>query len=372
MIAGAAGASAAGPTLVTAYRGDVDSWGAFAVSIGNHQVTSLQGTSGGVPCGNGAQIDPVTFTLAAPVPVTDGKFQAAGTTTDDYNDTIQWSLAASVSVTRTISGSVTVTGPEPATHATTCSKTFRVAAIVPPRNLPPDLDTNFLDATSPTANPVAPEVHFDYRHGVVTHLSANAGTECGQSEFPATLDTTAYRLDPVQANGGRFRVVADVLDDYSVVTHVVVAGRIDGKVARGTISSSRYWDVNGTLEHCTRHLRWVARSAHASTSVGGAFYDADPYRYGKPGAWSYYFAVKPYNCAARIGAVRFAVGGTSRTVPCDATRKVGPLKPMHDYELTAVAIRTSRGKALGDVRLGPSLLYLPGDDAAWEPAPYIP
>jgi hypothetical protein len=367
------GVFGAGPAFATDYQGDVDSWAKFSVTIDNHEVTALGGTSGGVPCGDGVQIDPVAFALASPVPVTNGKFQAAGTAKDDYNDTVQWSLSASVSVTRTISGTVTITGPEPATHATTCSKTFPVTAIIPPRNLAPKLTTNFVDATSPTANPVAPAVYFDYRHGVITHLSANAGTDCNQTEFPARLYTTAYRLDPVQVNGGRFKVVADVLDDYSVVTHVIVTGRIKGKVARGTISSSRHWDVNGTVEHCTRHLRWVARSTHASPSIGGAFYDVQPYRYGKPGAWHYYFAVRPYNCVNHVTAVRFAVGGgPSRTVACNALRKVGPLTPMRDYHITVTAIRTRRGKVIGKERLGTSLVYLPGDDAAWTPAPRIP
>jgi hypothetical protein len=367
------GVFGAGPAFATSYQGDVDSFGKLAVTIDSNEVSALQGTSGGVPCGGGVQIDPVTFTLAAPVPVTDGKFEATGTAKDDYNDTVQWSLSASVSVTRTILGNVTLTGPEPATHATTCSKTFRVAAIIPPRDLTPKLGTNFVDATSPTANPVAPNVHFDYRHGVITHLSANAGTECNQSEFGATLYTPAYRLDPVQVNRGRFKVVADVLDDYSVVTHVVVSGRIKGKVARGTISSSRYWDVNGTLEHCTRHLKWVARSSHAVPSQGGAFYAVQPYRYGKPGAWHYYFAARPYNCVNHVTEVRFAIGGgPSRTVACNATRKIGPLTPQRDYKITVTAIRTRRGKVIGKARLGTSSLYLPGDDAAWTPGPYIP
>jgi len=366
------GVFAVGPAFATGYQGDVDYWTKFEVTINNNQVTAFGGTSGGVPCGDGTQIDPVAFQLAAPVPVTNGKFQAAGTSKDDYNDTVQWSLSASVSVTRTISGTVTVSGPEPATHAKTCSRTFHVEAIIPPRNLVPKLTTNFVDATPPTANPVAPNVHFDYRHGVITHLSANAGTECDQSEFPATLYTTAYRLDPVQVNGGRFKVVADVLDDYSVVTHVIVAGRIKGDVARGTISSSRYWDVNGTIRHCTRHLNWVAHGANTSGSAGGAFYDVAPYRYGKPGAWHYYFAVKPYNCVNQVTAVRFTVGGRSRIVACNSTRKVGPLKPMHSYSISALAIRIRHGKAIGKRHLGSSFLYLPGEDAAWTPVGYIP
>jgi hypothetical protein len=368
------GVFSAGSASATGYGGDVDYWGKFTVSIANNRVTALQGTSGGVPCGDGVQIDPVTFTLAAPVPVTNGKFHAAGTTTDDYNDTVQWSLDASVSVTRTISGTVSISGPEPATHATTCSKTFHVAAIIPPRNLAPKLDTNFVDATPPRRNPVAPAVYFDYRHGVITHLSANAGTDCNQSEFPARLYTTAYRLDPVQVNGGRFKVVADVLDDYSVVTHVVVSGRIKGKVARGTIASSRYWDVNGTLEHCTRHLSWVARSSHPVASAGGAFYDVEPYRAQQAGgSWRYYFAARPHNCINHVVAVRFTiVGGPSRTVACNTIRKVGPLKPKRNYLIVVTGIRVRAGKKLSRVRLGTLSAYLPGDDAAWQPGPYIP
>lgn len=365
----ALGVFAVAPALATGYQGDVDYWGKFAVTIANNQVTALSGTTGGVPCSGGSQIDPLTFTLAAPVPVVDGKFQAAGTAKDDYNDTVQWSLSASVSVTRTISGTVSVSGPAP-THTTTCAKTFHVAAIVPPRNLAPKATTNFVAVQTTTGG--SPEVRFDYGHGVITHLSANAGTMCNQSEFPATLYTTAYRLDPVQVNGGRFKVVADVLDDYSVVTHVIVSGRIKGKVATGTLSSSRYWDVNGTLEHCTSHLRWAAHSAHRAVSVGGAFYDAQPYRYGKPGAWHYYFAVKPVDCLNGVTAVRFTIGGTSRTVACNTTRKVGPLRPQRTYVITAVALRTGRGPIVGRSRLGPTTLYLPGDDAAWSPGPSIP
>ena len=366
----ALGAFAARPAFATGYQGDVDYWGAFTVTIDGNQVTALHGTTGGIPCGNGGQIDPVTFTLAAPVSVSSGKFQAAGTTTDDYNDTVQWSLSASVSVTRTISGTVTVSGPQPATHATTCSKTFNVAAIVPPRKLVAKATTNFVAVQTTSGG--SPEVHFDYRHGVITHLSANAGTMCNQSEFPATLYTTAYRLDPVQVNGGRFKVVADVLDAYSVVTHVVVTGRIEGKKATGTISSSRYWDVNGTLEHCTSHVKWAAHSAHRAVSIGGAFYDAAPYRYGRPGAWHYYFAVEPVGCVDGVTAVRFTIGGVSRTVACNTRRKIGPLAPQRTYLITAVALRTRRGKIVGRARLGSSRLYLPGDDAAWTPGPPIP
>ena len=54
---------AVAPALATGYKGDVDYWGNFTVTIVNNQVTALQGHSSGVPCGDGSEIDPVTFTL---------------------------------------------------------------------------------------------------------------------------------------------------------------------------------------------------------------------------------------------------------------------------------------------------------------------
>ena len=364
----------AAPALATSYQGDVDYWGRFTVTISDNKVVALQGKSGSIPCGDGTSINPVTFTLAAPVPVTDGKFHVAGTTLDDYRHTITWSLDASVSITRTILGTVSLSGPDP-TLRKVCSRTFRVAAIIPPRPLAPPVRTKFVDATPPKAG-TAPQVSFDFRKGVVTHLSANAGTMCGETSMGARLYTTAYGLDPVQVNGGRFRIEADVLDDYSVVTHVVVRGRIAGRIATGTIDSSRYWDVNGTLVHCTQHLRWTARSQGAPPSVGnagGAYYEVAPYRYGRPGAWSYYLAVKPFTCLNRVTAVRFhVVGGPTRTVRCNTARKLGPLRPKQRYHLTATALRTRSGHVVRRTQLGDSVVYLPGDDAAWTPVPPIP
>jgi hypothetical protein len=365
---------AVAPALATGYKGDVDYWGNFTVTIVNNQVTALQGHSSGVPCGDGSEIDPVTFTLGAPVPVVDGKFHAQGTTQDVYRHTVNWSLDASVSVTRTISGTVTISGPDP-TQRTTCTKTFRVTAIIPPRNLAPRTNTNFIDATPPRAGTTAPQVNFDYRKGVVTHLSANAGTMCGESVMGARLYTTASGLDPVQVNGGRFRIVTDLLDDYDVVTHVVVTGRITGKTAAGTIDSSRNWDVNGTLVHCSQHLRWVARSGQAPAvgSSGGAYYEVDPYRYGRPGSWNYYLVVRPFACNNHVTSVRFHVlGGPTLTVHCNTMRKLGPLRPKQRYHVTASALHTRKRKVFSRTRLGDTFTYLPGDDAAWTPAPFIP
>ena len=210
----------------TGYKGDVDYWGALTVSIDHNQVTALQGRSGGIPCAGPSQINPVLFSLSAPVPVVNGKFHAQGTALDDYRHPIQWSLDASISVTRTILGTVSLSGPPPIGSGT-CSRTFRVAAIIPRRardeieKIGEQVEAALKDSPGRTA----PDVNFDFRHGVITHFSARATTMCGQSVMGARLYSTAYHLDPIQVNGGRFRIVADVLDDYSV--HSCRCGRKD-------------------------------------------------------------------------------------------------------------------------------------------------
>ncbi len=357
----------------TDYTGDVDYWGALKVSIDNNQVTALQGHSGGIPCGGGTQINPVNFSLSSPVPVVDGKFHAEGTALDDYRHAIAWSLDATISVSRTISGTVSLSGPPPVGSGT-CSRTFRVAAIIPPSSALPPQQTTFVDATPPSSGQIAPDVNFDFRHGVITHFSARASTMCGRSEMDARLYSTAYHLDPIQVNGGRFRIVADVLDEYSVVTHVVVAGRIIGKSATGTIDSSRSQDLNGTIVPCSQHYRWkaVASRPSAAGRAGGAFYDVLPYRYGRPGSYQYYFAPEPRACINHVSAVRFTVAGVSRTIHCNTRRKLGPLQPKRSYRIRALALHTRRGKTVARSRLADSLTYLPGDDANWVPGPWIP
>jgi hypothetical protein len=74
-----------------------------------------------------------------------------------------------------------------------------------------------------------------------------------------------------------------------------------------------------------------------------------------------------------VTAVLFKVsGGPSRTVSCNTTRKIGPLQPKRSYHVTATGLRTRGGKVVGRTGLGSVFDYLPGDDAAWTPAPYIP
>jgi hypothetical protein len=356
----------------TGYKGDVDYWGALTVSIDHNQVTALQGRSGGIPCAGPSQINPVLFSLSAPVPVINGKFHAQGTALDDYRHPIQWSLDASISVTRTILGTVSLSGPPPIGSGT-CSRTFRVAAIIPPTSALPPQQTTFVDATPASSGRTAPDVNFDFRHGVITHFSARATTMCGQSVMGARLYSTAYHLDPIQVNGGRFRIVADVLDDYSVVTHVVVAGRIVGKTATGTIDSSRSEDLNGTIVPCSEHYRFRALASRPTARSGGAFYDLQPYRYGHSGAFQYYFAVEPRACINHVSEVRFSVvGGPSRTAPCNARRKLGPLQSKRNYHIRVLALHTHRGKVVARSQLADTFAYLPGDDANWVPAPWVP
>lgn len=59
------------------------------------------------------------------------------------------------------------------------------------------------------------------------------------SVLGAHFSTRDYATGPIQVNAGRFRVETDVLDDYNVVTHVVIVGFIRGNAARGTVSSTR-------------------------------------------------------------------------------------------------------------------------------------
>jgi hypothetical protein len=66
------------------------------------------------------------------------------------------------------------------------------------------------------------------------------------------------------------------------------------------------------------------------------------------------------------------LGGPTMTVHCNTTRKLGPLRPKLRYHVTATALHTRKRKVFSRTRLGDTFTYLPGDDAAWTPAPFIP
>jgi hypothetical protein len=342
----------------TNYKGDVQYWGAFNLTIIGDHVSSLRGHSGRIPCSGDGDLDPVDFRLTSPVPVVNGSFTAAGTTKSGYNTPLEWSLKASVSIARTVAGTVTISGKSP--HGDRqCSGTFRVAAIIPPRYTRPRVNTTYTGT----------QVNFDYKRGVVSTLTAFASTTCpGGGSMGAKLHSTAYRLDPIQVNSGRFHVEADILDDYGVVTHVLVKGKISGKSASGTVTSSRGWDLNGKLLRCTGRYAWkasVPAGPAPAISSSGAFYDITPYRYGVPGAWTYYLMVRPNACTGGVTAVRFTVAGAARTVPCNTSVRLGPLNPKRTYRVHVVAIRTRNGSTLGTQLLADANVYIPGDDGHW-------
>jgi len=99
-------------------------------------------------------------------------------------------------------------------------------------------------------------------------LTAYASTTCPEgSQVGAQLNTTAHRLDPVRVRNGRFRIETDVLDDYGVVTHVVLTGRIKGAVASGRKYSRRRHAVDGRFDLWELHSVWIS-SASAAVADG--------------------------------------------------------------------------------------------------------
>ena len=99
-------------------------------------------------------------------------------------------------------------------------------------------------------------------------MTAYASTTCPEgSQVGAQLNTTAHRLDPVRVRNGRFRIETDVLDDYGVVTHVVLTGRIKGAVASGRIDSRRRHAVDGRFDLWELHSVWIS-SASAAVADG--------------------------------------------------------------------------------------------------------
>lgn len=229
----------------TNYEGDVQYWGDFSLTIIGNHVSSLRGLSGRIPCTDNETIDPAEFRLTSPVPVVDGSFTATGTTKSGTM-ALAWSLKASVSITRTVAGTVTISGKS-ALGDEACSKTFRIAAIIPPRYTRPRVNQTYM----------GPQVDFDYKRGVLSQLTAIAVSHCPSGGMRGgKLHSTAYRLDPIQVNSGRFKVEADILDDGGVVMRVVVRGKISGKSAAGTVTASRGWDFNGKVVRCTGRYAW--------------------------------------------------------------------------------------------------------------------
>jgi hypothetical protein len=345
----------------TSFTGAVEYWSPITITVKGNTVTSIKGRGGGVHCASSTSADPVDIALANPVSIVAGKFHADGVGHSEWNTETTWSLDGTISVRQVVSGTVTTTVQLPTNEV--CKNHYVFSAVVTPST-----------AKSPATSmyqphlPAAASVRFDYRHGVITHLVVQATARCARSStgFGATLDSVKYRLDPIQGNRGRFKIAADVLDDYGVVQHISMTGTILGKKAAGAISASRGNDINGQVESCTMHGNWSSETVSSAppTATSGAFYDAFPYRYGRGGAWTYWIVARATSCAGGVKAVKFTIaGGASETVACGKYAKLGPLTPKRTYRIVAVAIlATGKTQPLAE-----SNLYLPGDDGHWIP-----
>jgi hypothetical protein len=331
----------------------------------------LSGNTYARGCPPGAELDGTRFTLTSPVPVVEGRFHAQGTSLGGHSEQMSWSLDAIVSPRRTILGRVAITGPN--SLGVPCSVTLRVAAIIPPDNVPQRSGNGFQWTSS--GHPRAPDgsVTFDLKRGVVRHLKASLVIRCPDGAMTGGgFYSTAYRLDPIPLSAGRFRIEADALDDDGVVTHLLIRGRISGRSAAGTVDSSRFhYGARGTKDRCTQRAFWKARYPRAyppRVGRGGAYYAFDPERVGGPGAWKYYFSVYPYACSDGVNKVRFRiVRGPTATVGCNRSTRLGPLAPKRMYRVIATGLRTRQGRLIGARVISDFRTYLPGDDACWVP-----
>jgi hypothetical protein len=357
--------AAPGLAQATQFKGSVDFWGPITITVSSNgtMVTAISGHSGGVTCASGTSVGPVDISLAAPVAIHGGRFEATGVgKTQGWGTPTSWSLSASVSIRRTISGTVSATAQVPSGEI--CKGTFLMSAVVAPRASRSPATAMYMPH-----EPSAASVKFDYRHGVLTHLVVTAPVICPDTtDFTAQLDSVSYSLDPIQVDRGRFKISTDTLDGYGVVMHITMTGTINGRNAAGAISASRGQDTRGTVRTCSMHGSWSSQepttAVPPTVASSGAFYSVTPYRYGATGAWTYFLIVEPTSCAGGVVAVKFTVShGAGKTVPCGTKAKLGPLTPKQTYLVTATAIRRSGSPA----PLAESNVYLPGDDGNWVP-----
>ena len=282
-LVGAFAVAFAMPSLAhaTQFKGAVDYWGPITFTINGNTVTAIKGEGGGLTCASGTSVDPVQIKLASPVSIVQGHFQAEGVGKTGWGTPNSWSLTATISIRRVISGTVTTTAQTPTSEI--CKRSYQMSAVVAPRTAHSPPTTMYTPH-----QPSAAQVRFDYRGGVVTHLVVVAPVICPDStDYTAELDSVTYNLDPIQVNRGRFRVTTDVLDGYGVVMHISMTGTINGRRAAGAISANRGQDIRGHVQNCAMHGSWsselVPTAPAPTTTSSGAFYTVTPYRYGLPG-----------------------------------------------------------------------------------------
>jgi hypothetical protein len=343
--------------VAQSYSGTTAQWAKLTAKVSSGMLTSFATSTGRLQTCAGQPVhdssgDPVDVRLSGPaVPIVGGAFHLEGATVDDWKDPFTFTVDGKVSRDgREVTGTITAGGDT--VFAKACTGTWAFDAVLPPRGGRPQIGHMYTAKGASFAN-----VAFDYRRGVVTHLSARVGVECpGGSVFSAMVDTHAYRLDPIRVSKqGRFHLTAGVLDDYGVVNHYVITGRVKGDKASGHISSWRLYDqgnVDGVgVVKCHRAATWhatltpTAKAPAAVTAAPTAFYDVVPYRYGRTGAWSYYIIVKLTGCAGASTVSVVVSGGPRQTAACHGQAKLGPLTPKRTYRVTESGRRSSRRRA---------------------------
>jgi hypothetical protein len=359
------------PSLAQDYQGTTDSWGPLTASVSGGVLSAFQTKTGRVQsCAgkpdSGSAYDPQDITYAGePVAVIGGKFHLEGTTHDDWGDPFHWTIDGLISFDgRELTGTATTAGDTVFEKA--CTGSWQFDAILAPRSSDLPVQRKF----QPAANNRSfnPSVTFDYRHGVITHLTAGTEAQCaGGTVFDAQLNTTAYGLDPVRVDrAGRFRVATAVLDGYGVVQHIVLSGRVKGRTATGTVTAYRYSNLNGSALKCTQDSTWRSTTTAASVASGpAAYFDVEPLRYGRPGAWLYYLNVKLTGCAHANKARVAVAGGAAKTTGCRGHARLGPLTPKRTYRVSVTALKTRRGRVIRHAPAVAASVYLPGDDGDW-------
>lgn len=362
------GATAA-PASASDFKGQAAGWGAVTATISDGTLTAFRMHTGrfascdGQP-DPGSAADPQQLDYAgAPVQLTGGAFHLEGTSVDDWGDQFHWTVDGTLSLDgREITGTGSASGDT--VFEKGCVGTWSFDAIVPSSGPRSPVRRTF--AAVAGRGGYDPGVSFDYRDGVITHLTAGVGVECADtSVYGANMDSGADGLDPIHVDrGGHFRVQGTVLDEYGAVNHYVIAGRIRGKQASGTVHATR--DApNGGAGRCTRDVTWRASAQRPPAPGPSAYFGVIPFRFGAPGAWSYYLVVKLNGCA-RAGKVQASVaGGPALTAGCHGQVRLGPLTPRRTYVTKVVPLALRGGRVTHRGRAVSTRVYLPGDDGNW-------
>jgi hypothetical protein len=363
----------------TDYKGDVDHLSILTLTIANGNVTALKGRAT-AQCQSGSA-EAVDITLGAPVAIAGGRFHAEGQTGSSGST---WSLTLDATVspdTRKVSGTIAVTGTN---TAGPCSGTSTVSAIAMPASVSLPAKTTFVRG-KPTGS-TDPSVRFDYTGGRVFHLSARADTKCPSgASLGTTFSTTAYGLDPIRVNGRAFRTETDVLNEYDIITHVVLVGSINGRKASGRIESEA---DSKTFGHCVGHFDWTAyrpvKSPYAGASAATWI---DVFRVRQRGHWTYYLQLGVSHCVGGMTAVRFKVLHVeSKRVAC-ARRRIFVrtarlmVKPKRRYTVVETGLIARNGRVVATKSYGTRRIYVPvrgepcytiGDDGNLTPCPREP